>query len=327
MSTHPIFRLLLPIVIAGIFVGLDSDFLLAGNFYALTQLWAIISLVTLGLSLTMICGEFDLSVGAIFALSGLVMIKTGEDSTALGVVFAISVGAGVEFFNGMATVLLRVPSLLLTLGTMISVGGLALWVEGGQLVYYANFDASDMLDARFFGILSLRSVVTITTFVVFIVILRFSRLGRDMYATGSNRAAALMSGARVEVSIVAAFIASGMLAASAGALTSISLATASARFGDNSLIQAATAAIVGGVSLSGGVGHPAFIALGAFTMVLLNNGLSMIGASSATVLLVNGIVLLIVVLSEGNLSTVIRNIIGRERPGFSKRKGADVTTL
>ena len=313
MSPDLIFRVGLPTAIALIFFSLEPAFLLPGNIYALTQLWSIIALVTLGLAITMICAEFDLSVGAVVALSGLIMIKTGEDSTALGLSLAVLAGVAVGFFNGFAVVLLRVPSLLLTLGTMILVGGIALWVEGGEVVYYSNYDASDALDTNILGIFSMRSLITIAVFAIFTVLLRYSRIGRDIYATGSHRQAALMGGARVELSIVVSFVTSGALAGLAGALTSISLATASARFGDNILIQAATAAIVGGVSLSGGVGRPIYIALGGFTMVLLNNGLSMIGASSAAVLLANGAVLLIVVISEGTLPELVKSGFGKMR--------------
>ena len=137
-----------------------------------------------------------------------------------------------------------------------------------------------------------------------ITILNFTRLGRDIYATGSHRQSAIMSGANTTASLLFAFGNSGLLSALAGALISISLATGSPTLGDSLLIQAASAAILGGVSLGGGVGKIHLVAVGVLILAALNNGLSLMGASSATTLLVNGCVLAFVVVINGEFSSL-----------------------
>jgi len=120
-----------------------------------------------------------------------------------------------------------------------------------------------------------------------------------------------MSGANTSAALCVAFGCSGMLAALAGALISISLATGSPTLGDTLLIQAASAAILGGVSLGGGVGKIHQVAVGVMILAALGNGLSLMGASSATTLLVNGLVLGFVVLMNGDLSAIRLNLVKR----------------
>jgi ribose/xylose/arabinose/galactoside ABC-type transport system permease subunit len=291
-------RLALPVVLLLVFFLLRPDFLSVGNLYALMQAFALLGIVTLGLSLTMIAGEFDLSVGAVSAVAGLVLVKTGESHPVLGVVFALAAGAAAGLVNGALTRSLRVSSLVTTLGTMILLNGLSVWLEGGKVLAYNNFDEADMLDSAIAGLFSLRSLVAVACFVLVALMLRYMRVGRDIRAAGSHRRAAEMAGSNVSLALYSAFALSGILAALTGALTSISLSTASSRFGTDLVLQAATAAIVGGITLSGGVGTAAGIACGVMTLTILNNGLSLLGVSSSTILLLNGTLLFIVLIAD-----------------------------
>ncbi|MDC0610692.1 ABC transporter permease, partial [Vibrio sp.] len=196
---------------------------------------------------------------------------------------------------------LKVSSLVSTLGVMVLLSGFAYWIADGNVVPYYNFDASDVLDAQFFYLLSPRILITIAAIAAIYLVLNFTRLGRDIYATGSHRQSAIMSGANTTGALLFSFGMSGLLAALAGALISISLATGSPTLGDTLLIQAASAAILGGVSLGGGVGRIPQVAVGVFILAALNNGLSLMGVSSATTLLVNGCVLGAVVVINGGL--------------------------
>jgi ribose transport system permease protein len=308
-------RLVLPIALLLIFVAADPGFLSAGNIYALLQAFALLGLVTLGISLTMIAGEFDLSVGAVSAVSGLVLVKVGGSHPVLGITLALLTGAIIGLANGALTRTLRVSSLVTTLGAMILLNGLAVWLEGGQVLAYDNFDEADLLDQAIGAIFSVRSLITLGAFVLVALMLSRTRVGRDIRAAGSHRKAAEMAGSNVSLALYAVFILSGTLAGLTGALTSVSLSTASSRFGADLVLQAATAAIVGGVTLSGGVGNAIGIASGAMTLTILNNGLSLLGVPSATILLVNGALLFIVLVSDGRaqLPCWLSALPGRQR--------------
>ena len=135
--------------------------------------------------------------------------------------------------------------------------GIAYWLAGGRTLTYENFDVSDFLDQNLAWLLSPRSLVTIIAYVLVAALLAFARIGRDIYAAGGHRKAAIQSGARVGPVLLTCFVFSGGFAALAGALMSLSLATASATMnGANVLSQAVAAAIIGGVALEGGVGTP-----------------------------------------------------------------------
>jgi ribose/xylose/arabinose/galactoside ABC-type transport system permease subunit len=291
-------RLTLPLVLLLTFFLLRRDFLSVGNLYALMQAFALLGIATLGISMTMIAGEFDLSVGAVAAVTGLVLVKTGESHPVLGILFALAAGGIAGLANGAITRSLRVSSLVTTLGSMILLNGLAVWLEGGKVLAYNNFDEADMLDSAIGGLFSMRSLIAIACFLLVAMMLRYMRVGRDIRAAGSHRRAAEMAGSNVSLALYSAFALSGVLAALSGALTSVSLSTASSRFGTDLVLQAATAAIVGGVTLSGGVGTAMGIASGVMTLTILNNGLSLLGVSSSTILLLNGTLLFIVLIAD-----------------------------
>ncbi|NWB95742.1 ABC transporter permease [Pseudomonas gingeri] len=312
-SRSAVVRILLLLCLIVFFSYANPDFLAKDNLYALGQGFALLGLVTLGLSLTMIAGEFDLSIGAIVAVAGLIMVKTGDVMPLQGLALAIGCGLLLGLLNGALTLWLAVSSLVTSLGMMILLRGLAVWIEGGQVVSYSNFDASDALDQQVLGILSPRSLITITCFVGIAVLLRLTRLGRNIIATGSRRKAALASGVNVKRSIYLVFALSGGFAALVGALMSISLASASSQYGSNLLLQAATAAILGGVALSGGVGRPLHIAVGVMILGVLNNGLNLLGTHSALILLFNGLMLLLVMVFDRDVGSFFGKISFKTR--------------
>ena len=289
---------LLVIIVVG-FSLLKTEFTSTGNLYALMQTAALLGLVSLGLSLTMIAGEFDLSVGAMVAVAGLITLKLGTASAVGGVAIAAGIGVAVGVLNALIFVWLKVSSLIITLGTMITLSGVGFWMAGGKVVSSGNFDAGVVLDTPLLYLFSLRSLFTLATYLGVYMLMGYTRLGRDVVATGSKRSAATASGARVGLALTLVFSLSALFAAVAGSFLALSLATASATMGANLLLQAVSAAIIGGVALSGGVGNAAGVLVGVLILAALNNGLGLLGASSSAILFANGIVLLSVVLLEG----------------------------
>ncbi|KQV41324.1 hypothetical protein ASC96_18705 [Rhizobium sp. Root1204] len=315
ISAGLLFRLGLLIAVIAVPTLISPDFLSLGNIAAIGQSFAVIAPVALAIGLTMIAGELDLSVGAMVAISGLVLVHAGADSTLLGIAAALVFGAVIGIINAYLTLRLKVSSLVTTLGVMIVLQGAAVWLEGGQTASFDNFDLTDILGMTLLLVLSPWSLVALALGCATWFILGYSRLGRDIYAAGSDRKAALMSGANVKPALYAVFIASGVFAALDGVLMAISLGRASSQFGGPLLIQSVTSAILGGVALSGGVGKVTGIFLGALILSVLSNGLSFVGASSSTVLLINGGVLLAVVLIENDVTEQFFKLFGeRSKP-------------
>jgi ribose/xylose/arabinose/galactoside ABC-type transport system permease subunit len=302
-------RLFLLIALLGLLAGSVENFLSIRNGYALLQSFALLGLVTLGLALTMLVGQFDLSVGSMVAVGGLITIKVGgSDHLMWGIAAALAFAVLVGSINALLFSRLKLSSLVITVGTMIALSGFAYWLAAGKVISTENFDLGEVLDDPIAGLLSVRSIITFTAFAMAAGLISFTRLGRDIIATGSRLAAAEVCGVSTTAVYLFVFVTSSACAALAGGLLSISLATASATMGSNILLQAASAAIIGGVALSGGIGSFGGVLVGVLLLTTVNNGLSLIGANTASILLINGAVLFTVVVFDGRAGQKLKEV-------------------
>lgn len=242
-----------------------SSFDLFNTFQGLTQL----GLLTLGLGLTMIAGEFDLSVVGTYALGGMIAVRAGQSSPLLGVLAAVAAGAAIGAGQGGLIARLRISSLVVTLATYIALLGATSAMSGGLDVTYTNSAATLWLDRPIAVIFSAPSLVALAAFAIAAVIFGGTRLGREIRAVGGDRRASRVAGVRVDRTLVGLFTASGTLAGLGGALYSYSYATANPNPGFQPLILSAVACLVGGVSLAGGRGLPAGLLAGALSVALL----------------------------------------------------------
>jgi ribose/xylose/arabinose/galactoside ABC-type transport system permease subunit len=235
------------------------------TFQGLAQL----GLLTLGLGMTMIAGEFDLSVVGTYALGGMIAVRAGQSSPVLGVLAAVAAGAAIGAAQGGLIARLRIASLVVTLATYITLLGLTSAMSGGLDVTYNNTAATLWIDQPIAVIFSTPSLVTLAAFAIVTVIFGGTRLGREIRAVGGDRRASRVAGVRVDRALVGLFTASGTLAALGGALFSYSYATANPNPGFQPLILSTVGCLVGGVSLAGGRGLPAGLLAGALSVALL----------------------------------------------------------
>lgn len=293
----------------------NGHFLNAGNLYALIQLFSTLMLVAAGLAIVMIAAEFDLSIAGTFPLAGLVAVQASDK---IGVVpamlLAVVVGLLVGALNGWITGRFRIPSLAVTVATMVLTIGIGFEITGSQLVTMTDYTASLTLTQRVLGVFSVGSLIQIVIAIAAYLFLRSSWRGRFVYAVGSDAARARASGLPVTATLVFAFMVCAGFASVAGALQGVSLATGQAGSNDSFLLQCATAALIGGVALTGGRGSLTGVFGGAFLLTVLTNGLGLAGVNSALILLVNGIVLAAVVLVDRPLNRFIDRRLRAEMP-------------
>lgn len=212
------------------------------TFQGLAQL----GLLTLALGVTMIAGEFDLSVAGTYVLGGMLAVQTGKSSAILGAAIAVAAGAAIGAAQGGLIARLRIPSLPVTLATYIALLGLCSAMSGGLDVTYTNTGATLWIDQHIAGIFSPPSLVTLAAFAITAVILGGTRLGREIRAIGGDRRASRVAGVRVDRTLAGLFTTSGALAALGGALFSYSYATANPDPGLQPLILATVGCLVGG---------------------------------------------------------------------------------
>jgi ribose/xylose/arabinose/galactoside ABC-type transport system permease subunit len=297
-SVRP-FLLLAAIVLAFALVDFGHGrFLNRATAFSVLQQFATIGPVALGLGLTMIAREFDLSVGSMMSLAGCIAVMLGADHPLIGVAAAMLVGAISGVCQGAIMVGLRLSSVGVTLGGLLTVGGIAYVLTGNATIGYPRMDIAMLVNEPMLGVFSLRNVVAIALYIVAAFLFFWTRIGRDVTAVGSNPRAALVAGVAVDRLVIAVFAVSGILTALAGALLRYSLAAASPVALVDTLVPATAAAIIGGVSLAGGRGTPVGIAGGVLVLCVLRSGLTAIGVPPFVHDIVTGAVLLSVALID-----------------------------
>lgn len=237
--------------------------------YSAVQVLAAYGLVAVGVGLTMFVREFDLSVIGLYPLAGVVAVKLGEGSWLAGLVAALAIGALVGLVQGLIMIRMRINSISVTLAGAIILLGIASILTDDGTIAYGNSNVGIQLDAPIATILSWHSIIAIAVFVVLGALMRFTRFGRELLSIGGDPVASRTAGVRVDRYTVAVFVASGTLSACAGALLAFASASASSAVAWAPLLFAATAALVGGVSLAGGRGSAEGILAGALGLSFL----------------------------------------------------------
>lgn len=239
------------------------------DIYNTLQIFARYGLIALALGLTMIAGEFDLSVVGTYALGGMLTVQAGQEHFAYGLLAAVGAGALIGLVQGGMIAGLKLPSMPVTLATYIALLGLTSALSGGLTKTYSNIEVTLWVDQTVLTYFSPRSLLTLGLFVLAAVVLAGTRWGRELRAIGGDRRASRVAGVRVDGLIVGTFVASGMLSALGGSLLSFSLGSANPDPGVQPLILAAAAALLGGVSLAGGRGSALGVLAGIMAVSLL----------------------------------------------------------
>lgn len=285
--------------------------------YNTMQIFARLGLLALALGLTMIAGEFDLSVVGTYALGGMLTVQAGQEHFIQGVLAAVGAGAVIGLAQGCLIAGLKLPSMPVTLATYIALLGLTSALSGGLTKTYSNIDVTLWVDQTVLIYFSPRSLITLGLFVLAAVVLAGTRWGRELRAIGSDRRASRVAGVRVNRLIVGTFLISGVLAALGGSLLSFSLGSANPDPGVQPLILAAAAALLGGVSLAGGRGSGLGLLGGTLAVALLAE-IATVAAFPAYIaqLFYAGLLGIIVIVDAPDL----HNAVVRFRAGLRSRK-------
>ena len=272
-------------------------FVSSNSAYAVLQVVAPLGLAGLGIGVTMIAGEVDLSIGSTAALGGVVAIRLGMHGWVLGIFVPLLMGAVLGAVQGMVISVVRISSLVLTIGTLILFSGLAYLLSGENAISLTSFGVGNFLDTRL-SILSPFSLIFLAVTAVLWLLLRYTRNGHELYAIGGGRQEAIAAGVSTLRPLMFAFAFSGAMGALSGALVSMEAGGATPTGFASLLLNAVTAAVIGGVALSGGKGSPWGVALGALALGVISNGVNVLGAQDYVVQFVTGGLLFLVLVAE-----------------------------
>jgi ribose/xylose/arabinose/galactoside ABC-type transport system permease subunit len=269
-----------------------------GTIFSVMQLFATLGLVALGLGLSMLIREFDLSVAGIVGLAGCIAVMTGVANPWVGVLLGVGAGAASGTVQGLIMTRLGLSSVGVTLGGLLTLQGLTYVLTENKTIGYPNISVALELNAPIANLVSVRSAVALAVFVLAALVMTCTHIGRDVIATGSDRRSSRVAGLNTDRIVIGVFAASGASAALAGVLLSYGLGAASPVALADVLAPAAAAAIVGGVSIAGGRGNPMGIAAGVLTLCILRSGLSAIGVEPHVHDLVTGFILLVIAILD-----------------------------
>lgn len=293
-STRPFTIMVGAIVVLALMDRGTGYFFSVGTIFSVMQLFATFGLVALGLGLSLLVREFDLSVAGIVGLAGCIAVMTGVGNPWLGLLLGVGAGVVSGALQGLIMTRLGLSSVGVTLGGLLTLQGLTYVLTENKTIGYPNMTVALGLNAPIADVLSVRSAAALAVFVLAALVMAYTHIGRDVIATGSDRRASRVAGLNTDRIIIGVFAASGASAALAGVLLSYSLGAASPIALADVLAPAAAAAIVGGVSVVGGRGNPMGIAAGVLTLCILRSGLSAIGVEPHVHDIVTGVILIVI---------------------------------
>ena len=284
------------------------SFLKSDNLLNIANQIAVIAIVAIGMTMVIITGGIDLSVGSLIALSAVLAAKFirdgagGADASAMGMIggclAAIVICGLIGAFSGAMITRFDVPPFIVTLAMMLVGTGLAYLIAKGQSIY--EIPDSFIWLGRGSDLFGLPNAVVLMLVLYGLahVLMSRMRLGRYLYAVGGNREAARLSGVPVERVLMFAYIASAILAALGGVIMASQLKSGSATYGNMYELYVIAAVVVGGAALSGGEGKMFGTLTGAFTIAVIQNGMNLTNIESYTQKVVLGLVILGAVLID-----------------------------
>ncbi len=258
---------------------------------------SVIGIIAVGVTQVIITGGIDLSSGSVVGLTAMIAASFAQASTwsralypALTDLPAIGLAAGIV--NGVLIAYTRIPPFIATLGMMVSARGLSKWYTKGQpvsgLTEQFNFIGSGIWPV----------IVFLAVAVIFHVALRYTRYGKFTYAIGANMQAARVSGINVERHLVKVYAIAGLLAGLAGIVTAARAQTAQAGMGISYELDAIAAAVIGGTSLTGGVGRITGTVIGTIILGIMTSGFTFLRVDAYYQEIVKGVIIVAAVVAD-----------------------------
>jgi len=287
------------LVICIAFALTAPGFLTPDNIFNVLRQVAIVGILSVGETFVLLTGGVDLSVASLLAFTGIVSasVEAGHHGTALAVLVALALGAGLGLVQGLVTTRMRIPPFIVTLGGLSAFRGATLLWNGGNPVIGMGptylFFGKGMLGPVPVPVIIFLAAIAICQFV-----LTRTKFGRFIYAVGGNPEAARLSGLNVDLLVTAVYVISGFFAGLAGLVLTSRLNAADPVTATGWELTAIAAVVIGGTSLFGGTGSMLGTLIGALIIGVINNGLTLMNVPSYYQQIVIGIIIVLAVWSD-----------------------------
>lgn len=294
VSFYERFGIILLLLVEIVVFSLSSkNFLTVNNLFLVARQVSFYGIAAVGMTMVLLVGHIDISVGAILAFSGCLTATLMTEMNLpifVAVLISISLSGFFGLITGTITTMLNIYSLITSLAMQIIIKGITFLMTRGASV--SNLPK----EFKYFGqgftleVVPVPVIIMLVTFILGFIILNTTYLGRRIYSVGGNSEAARLSGIHTKSIVIITFVASGITAGIAGVLMAARLGVGQPSTGADFAMDVLTATMLGGISLQGGKGFILNALLGSFIIGILTNGLVMLGVLEYWQWIIKGIV-------------------------------------
>ncbi len=288
-----------------------QGFFSVNNLLSIFRNMAIVGVIAFGMTMVIIGGEIDLSVGSTIALSSVLTALMSNNMASAGmsadlalvisIIIAVLIGAGIGLFNGFMRTKFNIPTFIITLAMLNVLYGIAAVISKGFPVtittsWYSFIGAGQLFTAEGFSGIPVPAIWLIAVFAIVFIVMNRTRFGREVYAVGGNPEAARLSGINVKKVKIIIMMSVQLLAAFAGIILSSQVMAGSSQFGKGYEMDVISAVIIGGASLNGGIGKTWGTFIGIIFLGVILNGMTLLGVDDFVKYIVRGSLILVAVL-------------------------------
>jgi len=329
MIFRPYIGPVLALLLISVVVGFTTDrFWAVDNWINIFRAVSVVAIMAIGAMLVILIGGIDISSGPMIALTSMVLatlVRNMGFPLWTGIVLTIVLATALGAFNGLLVVLFRMPAFVVTLATASALRGAAFLFHEGAAIFTVDPNFSPLFLGMVFGI-PLPLIYVAVLYILFSYILKYTKLGREIYAVGGNEQAARLSGINVKKVKLLVFALAGMMTGVASVLMSAWTNSGSPNFAVGLEMWAIAAAVVGGASLAGGRGFIFNALFGALIIQVVRNGLNLNAAPNTVQDIALGAIIVLAVILDvwkGNLGLKIRKLFSRESEAETLEPSAD----
>lgn len=289
--------ILIALVILIMFFSIMSDrFFTGSNALNVLRQISTNAIIAFGMTFVLLIGGIDLSVGSILAASNCISIGLMAQGMPiwLGILVGLLIGAVLGFVNGVIIAKGKIPPFITTLAMMTIARGVAYVYTGGRPIRFDNEFFKSIGNGRVFNV-PIPIIIMLICFIICVYILNNTRFGIRIYGVGGNRESAVYSGINVERIEMSVYVISGVLSAISGVILGARMNSAQPIAGEGAELDAIAAVVLGGTSLSGGIGTIGGTIIGALLIGVLNTGLNLIQVPFYWQQILKGIIIILAV--------------------------------
>jgi ribose transport system permease protein len=271
-----------------------------GNISNLLRQGTVVAILAIGETFVIITAGIDLSVGAVCGFSTVIIALLLAHNVPIwaSILITLGVGSVIGAFHGFGISKLGLPPFIMTLATLTAIPNIGFLITNGATINIDNDAFTNFSRGDFLGVPNLFWMVVVVAVPAYIL-LHHSRYGRYLFAVGSNREAARLSGVNTAGIVYMAYMVSSICAAFAGVLTSIRLTSGSAIHGQGLELEAIASSVIGGASLFGAIGSVHGPLLGSFILTTISNGANLMHVNSFWQKIITGGLIIVIVYFDG----------------------------